>query len=420
MKVSKLFVAALLVALPLLGTAQDKPAEPAVQIYGTLNVNLQYTSATGATDPADVPDPFFNPGADVDGRMAVSTDSSNIGFRGALAVAHELKAIYQCETSAGTDGEGAIALCNRNSRVGISGSWGTLFYGNWDTPFKAGHYGTKANDPFGNTDVYGFQGVLGSPGFGTRSSAYNASKPNTASFDQRAANSVAYWSPKFSGVSFKLQYSVNEFKVSDDNNDATHEDNPQLIAGVVNFDAGGLSVGVTAEMHKDSGGLGRTAADGSTSDLGWRVFAGYELPLGGGALTVMGMFEQLTYSQDSDSTGDPEDFSRMAWLLGAKFRTGNHELLGRFSQALSPTINLVGGGEVPSDITDEMGAMSYALGYQYYLAKATSIYAYYTQIMNGELASYTFGVAGAAAVVGTNTKAGSDPMAAGLGIRMSF
>jgi predicted porin len=416
MKASKLVVAALLVALPLLGSAQDKPAEPLYQIYGTLNVNTQFTQGGGATDPAD----------DVDGRLAVSTDSSHIGVRGTLGVAHELKALYQCETSAGTDGEGAVALCNRNSRIGVSGSWGTLFYGNWDTPFKNGHYGTKANDPFGNTDVYGFQGIMGSPGYGTRTGAFNSSAASTSSlsFDQRAANSVAYWSPKFSGLSFKVQYSVNEFLVSDDEDPATGEANPQLIAGVVNFDQGNLSVGAAVEMHMDAVGPLRDIDDGSTSDLGWRVFAGYDLPLGGGTLNLMGMFEQLIYGQDTSDPALAEDYNRMAWLVGLKFRTGNHELLGRFSQAMAPSITLGDGSEVPSAGTDELGAMSYAVGYQYYLAKTAAIYLFYTQIMNDEDASYTFGVAGAAAVVGTAAnpanRPGYDPMAVGVGMRYSF
>ena len=69
---------------------------------------------------------------------------------------------------------------------------------------------------------------------------------------------------------------------------------------------------------------------------------------------------------------------------------------------------------------DDLGAQHYAVGYAYYLAKTTQVFAFFTQIMNDDRARYTFGVSGAANVVGANTPAGSDPLAGGLGIRYAF
>jgi predicted porin len=435
----KKLIAVVAVSLPLVAMAQPVPepapaappaaapaAEPAkpaaapaakpplVSVYGTLNLNLQYTEASDATAGS---------ASDVSARAAISTDSSNVGVRGGLGVAHGLNVVYQCETAASIDGEDTRTLCNRNSRVGLSGDWGTLFYGNWDTPYKSGHYGGKADDPFGNTDTFGFQGVLGSPGYGVRSSAFNSAPTGsalaitTASFDQRAGNSVAYWSPKLSGLSFKVQASVDEGRSADGRVD------PKLLSAVVNFDVGEISVGATAEYHEDAFGIrtvsGGNAGVNAAKDLAWRLFAGYELPLGVGNLTVMGMFEQLMYEQENAGTGF-KDYSRLAWLLGAKFRTGNHELRARFSQALDPDITAATGTTLAAGAEDDLGAQHYALGYAYHLAKSTQVYAFYTQIMNDDRARYTFGVAGAAAIVGANTVAGADPIAVGLGMRHAF
>ena len=171
----------------------EPPKAPLATVYGTLNVNFQYAEASDATAGS---------ASDVSGRTAVSIDSSNIGVRGGLDVEHGLKVVYQCETQASLDGMDVRGLCNRNSRVGLSSNFGTLFYGNWDAPFKAAAYGTKADDPFGNTDVFGYQGIMGSPGFNVRSGAFTGGVQ--AGFDLRAANSVAYWSPKFAGFSFKV------------------------------------------------------------------------------------------------------------------------------------------------------------------------------------------------------------------------
>ncbi len=414
----KKLTAVLAVSLPFMAAAQTPPAAPAApplaQIYGTLNVNLQYTEASDATAA----------GANISPRAAISIDSTNIGVRGTLGVAEGLKVVYQCETQASIDGEDNRLLCNRNSRVGLSGGWGTLFYGNWDTPYKALAYGTKADDPMGNTDVFGFQGIFGTPGYGVRSTAFNGAAPSSATagaiaaragFDQRAANSVAYWTPKISGLSGRVQYSVNEFRSADGRSD------PQLLAAAVNFDAGGLSVGVAAEYHEDLLGLRaiNAANDGANAakDLGLKLAAGYELPLAAGTLTVNGMVEQLTYEQENAGAGF-KDYSRLAWLVGAKFRTGKHEFRARYSQALAPDITAASGTTLAANAEDDLAAQQVALGYAYILAPSTQVYAFFTQIMNEDRARYPFGVSGSSTVAGT--PAGSDPVAGGVGIRYAF
>lgn len=436
----KQVLAALVVALPLVSFAQTPAADPAkpadaaapqapaqpaapapepakpaaapaplVQVYGTLNVNLQYTQASGATAS----------NADVAARWAIGTDSTNVGVRGTVELlSPNYKGVYQCETQANLDGEDVRALCNRNSRVGISAPWGTLWLGNWDTPYKNSHYGTKADDPFGNTDVFGFQGVMGSPGYGVRSSAFNSSPAAafSASFDQRAANSVGYWSPKFNGLSAKVQYSVDELSP------ATGTVRPQLLSVGLNFDMGPLSIVATAEYHEDAYGI-RVINTANSSvlpskDLAWRLAAGYELGLGIGKLTLMGMFEQLQYGMEDAAAGF-KDYSRMAWVVGAKFRAGDHELRARYSQALAPSITPATGTTLPAGAEDNLGAMNYSLGYAYHFGKTTQLFLFYTQIKNEDAARYAFGLGGAAAVAG-NIPAGSDPTAAGGGIRLAF
>ncbi len=399
-----LFAAAL--AVPLAVAAQDKPAAPAFQIYGMLNVNLQYTKAGDATTATQ----------DVSGRWAVSSDSTNIGIRGGVDVAHGLKAIFQCETAAVIDASTG-SLCGRNSRLGISSEkLGTLFYGTWDTPFKAGTYGTKANDPFGNTDVFGFQGIMGSPGYNIRSASWSGAA--TAAFDIRAQNSVAYWSPKFSGVSAKLQWATDEAR------NPTGIVTPVLYGGVLNFDQGGLSLVAAVELHDDAFGIRTIDGDNSATlpsrDMAWRLSAGYELPLGGGSLRVLGMFEQLSYNQDDATAANQlDDWNRVAFLAGAVFKTGMHELRVRYAQAMEPSCTLGDGTDCPAAQTDEFGAQQFAVGYGYSLAKSTEVFAYYTQIMNDDAASYTLTIGGSPAVAGA-TPAGADPSAFGLGFRHSF
>jgi predicted porin len=411
-------IAALAVSLPLVATAQqpaaaEPPKAPLAQIYGTLNLNLQYTEAGDATAGSN---------ADIPASTALSIDSTNIGVRGTADVGRGLNVVYQCETQASIDGLDLRALCNRNSRLGLSGMFGTFFVGNWDTPMKAGAYGTKADDPFGNTDVFGVQGIMSSPGFNTRSGAYNGGQQR--GFDLRAASAVAYWTPKFSGLSAKILYGLPE-GVS--RTGGTIVD-PLLLSAVVNYDMAGLSVYASGEYHEDLYGIRTISAANSSNvtskDMAWRVGAGYELPLGVGTLGVMGAFEQLLYKQD-DAAAGLEDYDRMAWTLGAKFRTGDHEFRARFAQAMEPNCTIVGGTDC-GDATSELGAQQYALGYAFHLAKSTQVYAFFTQIMNDDDAQYTFTVGGPQTGGGATdylfaaTPAGADPMAAGVGMRYAF
>ncbi|HEX9244194.1 MAG TPA: porin, partial [Anaeromyxobacter sp.] len=203
----KKLIAVLAMSLPLAALAQqaaapaaDKP--PLYQIYGTLNLNLQRIGTVGA--PVTTIGGAEN---NIQSRWAVSADSSNIGVKGTANVAGGFGVVYQCESNAKLDGVVPAAgdvICTRNSRIGLTNAtYGTLFLGNWDTPFKALYYGTKADDPFGSTDTFGANNILGSPGSKTRSGQANG-------FDIRATNSIAYWTPKIMGLGARAQVSVDE------------------------------------------------------------------------------------------------------------------------------------------------------------------------------------------------------------------
>ncbi len=426
-------------ALAQQGTTTDQPKNAATTppklpftFYGTLNVNLQWTEAMGATNSA----------ADVKPRTSVSIDSSNLGVRGSVDVREWLQVVYQCESGATVDGvfSSTFSICNRNSRLGLaSAKYGTLFYGNWDTPYKAQAYGTKADDPFLNTDVYGMASLLSSPGFNYRSGGWSTSSNSTIiGFDVRASNSVGYQSPRWSGVSFKLQYAVDEFK----NPSGTQD--PRLYSAVVNYDSGPLSASAAWERHDDGFALvginpaaaapgtgsanstfgatagntaGSATAAAHSTDTAWRLAAGYGQAWGSaGETTVSAMVEGLMLDQKKQPAGAVKRFQRVAWQLGAKHRIGDHELRARFSMANRGSCKLEGGAACS---TSGYGAWDLALGYAYYLLPTLQGYVFYTRIENERRAQYTFTVGGSPAVAGA-TPAGADPQALGLGLRYTF
>ncbi|CAG0991232.1 Outer membrane porin protein 32 [Geobacteraceae bacterium] len=383
-------------------------AQTNVQIYGTLNVNFQNTERGGATNvgtPGMATLSAAPTGVNATSRNAVSTDSSNIGFRGMEDLGGGLKAVWQVETSANVDGNNLAAIGNRNSKIGLAGSFGEVFFGNWDTPYKAGTYGTAVGDPFGQTDVFGFQSIMSSPGFNQRSGTY-VSGTNNASFDNRANNTVAYWSPTYNGFSGKLAYSANEGK--------TATRNPNLWSLTVNYNNGPLSVLYSYERHNDAFGLTvmQAGSTGTSSrDSGHRLGAGYKFF---GNTTASILWERLDYD-NSGTVAGVTSYKRDAWQLGVLHELGSHKFRLRYNQAQDGSCSNVAG----NCTTSGLGARQWTLGYGYSLSKRTEGYLFYTKIANRKSASYTMTIGGAAGVV-TGPGVGSDPQALGVGIRHNF
>jgi predicted porin len=390
-----------------------------VTVYGTLNANLQTTQAKGATNPAQ----------DVKARWMVSADSSNIGFRGGLEVNEWIGAAYQCETGVAANGLSGATLCNRNSMVGVAGKWGRLFLGNWDTPFKTVPWGTKADDPFLNTDVYGSNGIMGSPGFNYRSSAWvTSSNTPIAGFDIRASNSVVFQSSKWNGLSAKLAWATNGLE------NASGTQNPNLYSAAVNWDYGPFSVMAAYERHDDGYALvavngsagaafGSTAANTAgtnalsipTVDTAWRAGAGYQLDTPIGATTLGVLVDELTLKQDRAPAGAVKQFKRLAWQVGLKHRIGDHELRARYDLADAGECKLNG----PACSADGYGANQLSLGYAYYVASNFQAYLSFTRITNERNAQYTPSIGGSPVVAGATPK-GADPEALGVGVRYGF
>ena len=135
-----------------------------VQIYGMFNADLEYAQAV---DPSVVPigvssingaPTIFGPAlngatrplgsgplnASIPGQFGISSNSSQLGFRGSEDLGNGFLAIFQVESSINLD-TGNGNLGGRNSNLGLETPWGVIFYGNWDTAYKAVPYPA---DPF--------------------------------------------------------------------------------------------------------------------------------------------------------------------------------------------------------------------------------------------------------------------------------
>src|SRR5258708_3094584 len=253
-----------------------------VQIYGTINVDYENVRASGAS-PAAVHAPnqlgATPTGIDVPHRDRVTSNSSNIGFRGMQPLGAGLKAIFQIESGVGFDNQGTWGentangglrgggLATRNRHVGIAGSWGTAFLGQWDTPYKVI---SGAVDPMYFTGIAYTGAIIGSPGFGigpvtngnvTVNAAGTAfANSANASFERRQGNSVQYWTPAFDAFSAKLAYSVNEGKAP--NSSSVTQINPRIWSTNLEYDKAPFYAALGYERHLDYFGLGAIAPAG--------------------------------------------------------------------------------------------------------------------------------------------------------------
>jgi predicted porin len=374
--------------------AQEKPQ---VQIYGTLITFVDNIEATGATTDAARSNALVTvapTAANVPARTRITCGTSNIGFRGDYQTAVPgLKVFWQVESSVSVDGDQPSTLAGRNSGLGLVGeSWGRVFVGSWDTPYK-----------FPTLQMGAMRGLLpfdgnlyGNPGFnvpGTVTNSGRAASKNDASFSRRQGNSIQYWSPEIGGFSARLAYSVNEGKST---TDAASQPQvaPTVLSALVGYKYQTLSLYAGYERHNDYFGLSQlnaakastagSAANPSSKDEGMELVAIYTVPASMTRITAL--VEQLKYHNDEQGTaGFLREYKRSAWTVSVQQPFGAHKAWITYGSAGQGSAQAYGSG---SASTDGLGATQLSLGYSYALGKQADLFASYYTVKNDAAATY--------------------------------
>jgi predicted porin len=439
-----------------------------VQIYGTLNADFQGASsengaplpigigaagfganygitggasaATGVivrptgvnSQAAGVRDAAFT---EIASQAGLSSNSSNIGFRGSEDLGGNLKAIFQIESSINLD-TGAGNLGGRNTNLGLSGGWGTVFYGQWDTPYK---FITLKTDPFYATSAPSFNSLIGSPGFNVLSATFSGATLGAgasltqiaadAAFDRRQGNSVQYWTPNFAGFSGRIFYSPGEGKQNYAIDSTavtgarTAQLDPWMWGASAQYDNGPIYAAVAYEQHKDYFGTrvqtGSTAVGTGSDDWGGKVVLGAQNLWG---FNVYGFFERLEYETDGLVTqGLVRQAKRNAYGGFVTWGFGNFTLRGGWAQANDTSCASVQTAALATNQIcngSDTGTNQYSLGASYNFSKRTSTYIYYTKQDNDSLGRYRMGTN--TGPVQSNVGIGQTPQAYGIGIRHTF
>ncbi len=285
----------------------------------------------------------------------MQTNSSRFGFKGTADLSNGLEGIYQIERGIDITGEDTT-ISARPTYVGLKGSFGTITAGVQDTPFKMSQ---------GKADMFNdVEAELS----GVRDLDL---KDVLTSGEIRMTNSIAYLSPKFSGMEFRLQVAPGERSDTTVVTAASEADGP--------LDQASLSL-----VYEQNGFYGAIAYDsevqstqGTTIPASGATFlTGRDaVRLTGGA--TMGAFSGYVMLEQSELANVAGADSETGFLVSGSYAIGQTTLK---AQVISSDIRAAGGQQV-------------SLGVDQALAKKTRAMAFFSTYKNdADAESDVFGV----------------------------
>jgi predicted porin len=335
-------------------------------------------------------------GENLPNRFRITSGTSHIGFRADLRLSEHFWAFMQVESAVNTDGDHPVLTspwASRNSAVGIKGTFGRLFYGNWDTPYKHPTLflgPLRGLNPFDNT-------LTGNPGFnvpGTTTQNGRASSRSDAAFNRRQGNSVQYWTPKFfDALSARLAVSVNEGRTRA--NEIEPSISPIVFSGLASLELGQLAVHYAFERHWDyfgtnwvGGSPGATLTNENSTDDGHELLAWFTFPT---QTRVAAIVERLIYRSEDEVDGAVDGYQRDAVYgaiqqdLGVIPALDDFAVWGAFGVADDGRCTRV--GDQPCT-TNGLNGLQWSVGATFSPAKTVDIYASYYEMRNGRSGTY--------------------------------
>ena len=303
-----------------------------------------------------------------DSQLYIASNSSRLGFRGGQDLGNGLKAVFQFETGVDLSGDGSndgngpgtsnnLFSTARDSYAGLAGGFGTVVAGRLAALNQWLYDFNLFADQIG--DLGNIWGGTGLPG--------------------RANSTIAYLSPKIAD-------SLDLVVAYHPENGTTDADATVLKANFAmnDFKAGIGYVGL-------GNGFFSPTADDHTAVA---ITGSYAL----GALTIGGGY------QSESSIGGVSGNDRDSYTLGAGFGLGTGTLKAQYTVSNADAAN--------SD------ASQIAVGYDYTLNEATTLYVAYASTNNEPLAAFTANDYGHGKAV--SPAAGDDPSSFSVGVVYKF
>src|ERR1043166_3430795 len=340
---------------------------------------------------------------------------SYIGFKGTEALGGGLNAWFQTEQTLDvSSGANAGGWADRNSAIGLAGSWGSVLLGNWDMPMKGGTVsGIKIED----TGNQGAAALL----HGGAPTTVNT-RSNIQTFYRRQQNVFQYWTPTFSGFEARVAMTSNEEKV------VGATGNPRTWGVAGKYSNGPILVSLGYERHNDALPIAP-----SKSDTAWTLAGAYTF----GAFKISALYERLTW--EAATAAAAGDASRNGWgIYGDWNISGPHALRLQYTKVNSTggCVSSAAGSPCPFIGTaaftagtgtsvlvfnggaGNTGASMWGISYKYTFSKRTAIKLNYAEIRNDALATYGFHITAGTAI--PTSTAGQSVRATGLAVEHTF
>ncbi len=288
----------------------------------------------------------------------MATRGSRIGVKGSEDLGDGLKVAYLIEWQVDMDGDNPNEdLKTRNRAITLSGNWGTVVAGQWDTPMKV--LGSK---------VAVFRDRVGdirNLGVSTATSTFN----KISTIDQRAKNTVAYVTPNLNGFSSTIAY-VFDAGQGQTTGPGDNSDNNAWSANAI-YKNGPIFLGAAYVTYNSDGRTPAVNVDDATT---WRIGGSYKF----------GDFKVIADYTDMESANYTKDFDPSIWKIGATYTMGNNTLRFHYAERDDSGLrsSTCTGGLATSKCKD--GADMWAIGADHKLSKRTLLYAVYARANNDD------------------------------------
>lgn len=311
----------------------------------------------------------------------VLTGQENLG--GGMA------AYFRCASSMDIVAGGASNMCGRTSYIGLKGNFGSINWGNNDTPYKrmAAMY-----DPFPISAANGqgwqmWNGVSSAVGNGNSTTV---TAGQNSSFSRRQNNLITYDMKTISG--FDAAIAVTATNEGTAQNSASTVQKARLWSAMVNYSNGPLLLGVGYERHTDYNPGASTIYTGGT-DSAWTLAAGYTFM---GKLKLSAIANRLNWNNITPGL----DMSVNTWGAYADWSiAGPHKLRAGYGSQGNTKGSYGGTGTSLGVMTANAGtggtgAQRITLEYAYAMSKRTEASLAYARINNDRASNITIGSGG--------------------------
>ena len=269
--------------------------------------------------------------------LNISSNSSRLGFKGNHEINPNLKAFFQIEQEINFTNSNGDALTTRDTFVGLSGNFGAVQLGRFDSPFKVAR---------GPANLFGDQ--VGD--------MKNLARVGDARFDERYDNTIQYTTPNFSGFNAKLGYSVHE-----DSTAAGDKDDSVSLS--LNYAGGPVEASVAYEAVSEDASRGERD--------GIRAAAAYKLT---SAFKLVGFYQTVDYSGGTAAKND--QLTADVYGLGGELKVAANTAVKAMYMARSAD-------------ADNSDSDMLAVGIEHKLDKAVRVYANYAMLNNDKATTLT-------------------------------